>query len=822
MGKKRIKKSGREKAGVGPRASAASAAPDRAAELQRGIELQRAGRLDEARQLYERLCRLDANDAEALHLHGLLCLQEGSHEEALRLVDAALALKPEEPFFHNNRGVILKELRRLDEAESHFRKASALSPRYAAPYTNLSNLLKEKGDLLAAEASARKAIDFEPENHEAYNNLGLILQQMKREEEAVLSLRKAIELRPDVKQLYANLGDVYRKQGNLGSALALMSVAREKCGDTFEILNNIGTLLKDLGRIDEALDFLGRARSVAPENPVIQSNCLLISHYGAKIDFDGLAKAHMEWGERCARPLMPSRGAHGNDPSPDRILRIGYLSPDFRAHSVAFFLMPILSRHDRSRFRIYGYSNLASPDFITRKLAAKCDEWREIHPLSDEEAFQAIIEDKIDILVDLAGHTANNRQLLLARKPAPIQVGYLGYPNTSGNPAIGYRLTDAWADPPGASERLYTEALVRLPESFLCYAPLNNSMEVAPPQHDESWPVTFCSFNNQAKINPFLLGLWARILHEVPGSRLMLKYHGLQDREVKDDLLAFFRQKGITPERIELLGHVKDYPAHMRLYNKADIALDTYPYHGTTTTCDALWMGTPVIVLAGEHHVSRVGVSLLNNVGLGFLIAGSPEAYVGKAVALASERENLLSLRRKLRGMMLASPLMDAPRFAGHLETAYRRMWHEWCSSTTDQNNYANSAVSSQSDIRMTGNTTADEHNRTGERLYRLGDRENALQCFLRAVETDPSHRTAYNNLGVIHWEAGRQAEALRSFVKAYEIDTQNRQTVMNLGEVLTAMNLKRDARMIYGTYLRLNPDDSDIRIKMEQVGKNT
>jgi protein O-GlcNAc transferase len=370
------------------------------------------------------------------------------------------------------------------------------------------------------------------------------------------------------------------------------------------------------------------------------------------------------------------------DKNPDKRLRIGYVSADLRSHSVAFFLESILAARNQREFEVLCYSNSVAADTTTARLRALVDGWRDIAGLDDEQAAALIRSDAIDILVDLAGHTKANRLPLFTRKPAPIQITYLGYPDTTGIEAIDYRLTDEWADPPGQTEHLHSEQLVRLPDGFLCYQPPSSCPPVGPLPLLLSGRVTFGSFNNLAKVSPTVIGYWAAILAAVPGSRLLLKSKALADSGTRKYIHQQFCAHGIEAGRVELVGWTPARVDHMALYSEVDVALDTFPYHGATTTCEALWMGVPVVTLAGPVHVSRVGVSLLHAAGLAELIAESPQEYARKAAELVADTGRLAALRGDLRERLRASRLTDAQRITASIEVAYRDMWRRFCAAT--------------------------------------------------------------------------------------------------------------------------------------------
>ncbi|MFZ3046578.1 MAG: FkbM family methyltransferase [Desulfatirhabdiaceae bacterium] len=369
-----------------------------------------------------------------------------------------------------------------------------------------------------------------------------------------------------------------------------------------------------------------------------------------------------------------------NDLTVNRRIRVGYVSPDFRGHSVAFFIHPLIQGHNREQIEVYCYADVAKPDEVTQVMMANTDHWRNIHRMSDDQVFQSIQKDQIDILVDLTGHSGNNRMKLFARKPAPVQVAYLGYPNTTGLRTMDYRITDATADPPGITDRYYTEDLIRLAGGFLCYHPSQGSPDISDTPCLKNGYITFGSFNNRAKINSKVIALWSDLLKQVDNSRLILKSSISSDQDTKKQLLSLFVQNGIDASRIEILPYLP-FSEHLKQYHRVDIALDTFPYNGTTTTCEALWMGVPVIVLAGNTHASRVGVSILGQLAFHEGIATSEDDYIQKAVMLASDTDFLQSWRKFCRQKMQASSLMDEINFVMKIEAAYRRMWLNRCAN---------------------------------------------------------------------------------------------------------------------------------------------
>jgi predicted O-linked N-acetylglucosamine transferase (SPINDLY family) len=360
-------------------------------------------------------------------------------------------------------------------------------------------------------------------------------------------------------------------------------------------------------------------------------------------------------------------------------LRIGYVSPDFWRHSCAHYVLPLFAGHDHNRYQIICYSDVRQPDSFTRRLQACADLWHDTYGLKDEALVELIRRDEVDILVDLNGHFAGTRLLAFARKPAPVQVTWLGYPNTTGLTTIDYRLVDPVTDPPGEADAYHSEALVRLSTGFLCYTPVPEAPEPAPAPCLEKGYVTFGSFNNMAKVTPEVIALWAAILQRVPTARLVLKSRQLDDAGTRRRFAALLHAHGIAEERFDLLPWSLRPDDHMGAYHGLDIALDPFPYNGTTTTCEALWMGVPVLSLMGDRHAGRVGASLLTTLGLSDWIATDPADYVDRAARLAADPAGLAELHRTLRARLVDSPLFNAAAFARMVEAAYRAMWQRWC-----------------------------------------------------------------------------------------------------------------------------------------------
>ncbi|HTW93383.1 MAG TPA: tetratricopeptide repeat protein, partial [Tepidisphaeraceae bacterium] len=522
-----------------------------------------------------------------------------------------------------------------------------------------------------AISAYRQAMALRPDFAEATGNLGAVLRQIGQTGDAIAACRRAIQLKPDFVEAYNDLGVAYYESDRLEEAIECYNRTIALNPRHSEAINNLGVAHKDRGMIKEAIACYDRVLELKPDDAAVDSNRLQTLHFLDEIDPRTAFEAHVAWAKRHAESLKQSAPPRDDDPSGVRPLKIGYVSADFRHHSVAFFLLPILENRDRAHFHVTCYSTHSRQDHVTDRLRKSADAWRDMFGIGDEDAAQRVRDDRIDILVDLAGHTAHNRLLMFARKPAPVQVTFLGYPSTTGMTAIDWRITDDIADPAGA-ESLHTERLFRLPRTAWCFFPLSGSPPIADRPQNE---VVFGSFNNLAKITEPTLRLWGQILSQCPNSRLLIKNRASGSAAVCDRLRQALQSHGAAARQIEFLAPKESSAKHLECYNQVDIALDTFPYHGTTTTCESLWMGVPVVTRAGTAHVSRVGVSLLGSIGLNELIAGDEENYVRIAVELSRDRDRLQTLRSSLRQRMRQSPLMDAPEYARQIEAAYRMMW---------------------------------------------------------------------------------------------------------------------------------------------------
>ncbi|MBW1895285.1 MAG: tetratricopeptide repeat protein, partial [Deltaproteobacteria bacterium] len=502
-----------------------------------------------------------------------------------------------------------------------------------------------------------------------------------RLEEAAAGYRKALTIKPDYVEAHSNLGTVLIAQGRLEEAAAGYRKALAIKPDFAEAHNNLGNVLIEQGRLEEAAAGYRKALAIKPDFVEAHSNLLFCLNYFPSISRKDIYNESLKWDHQHAKKIPRKEPVYANKKEKERKLRIGYVSPDFRNHSVHYFFEPLLKTHNKENVEVYCYSNVMAPDNVTERLTKESDNWLSIIGKNDEDVAEQISRDGIDILVDLAGHTAKNRLLVFAYKPAPIQVTWLGYSNTTGMSAIDYRFTDEVADPIGEADNLHSEELIRLESGFLCYSGDESSPEISALPCLERGHITFGSFNNLTKTTPEVVKLWSDILRAAPNSHLLLKSKQLMDEGMRERYQGMFEKEGISGDRVELFSRFPKKEDHLRFYSKIDIGLDPFPYNGTATTFEALWMGIPVITLEGDRHAARVGTSIMTHLNLPQFIADTKENYIKKAVELAGDRKRLAVYRKDLRSILQSSKSCDEHHFAKKIETAFREMWRTWCQS---------------------------------------------------------------------------------------------------------------------------------------------
>jgi predicted O-linked N-acetylglucosamine transferase (SPINDLY family) len=612
---------------------------------------------------------IDPGQAEPYFLRGVIHQQMGQLQQAIIDYRQCLTRRPGDGKALNNLGRAILDLGDVNGAIQTLRQAVAVMPHNAGAWNNLGEAFRTAGDLPAALQNYRQAVTVDPNCAEAFGNLGATLVQTGDKPGGIQMMLRAVAINPNLFNVHCNLARAYMAGGPLDNAVQHCQRALQINNRSASAIDLMANLLGLAGMVPQCIQARQQALQLKPDDSAIFSNLLLSVHYIDDLSPRSVFDEHRNWARRYTPGMNPPVP---NDPpySSDRKLRIGYLSPNFNAHSVAYFFEPVLAAHDRSTLEIYCYSNGRVTDDTTARIRQLADGWRDIAGHRDAQALSILRNDKLDILIDLAGHTSDNRLPLFDHRPAPIQMTWLGYPATTGMSAMDYRITDEITDPHGLADTVHTERLLRIPGgSWAFRAPA--SPEIGPTPALANGFITFGSFNNLPKVTPRVLESWARILQTLPDSRLVLKATGLGFALGREYVQGTLAKLGITPNRIELLNWVSSSTAHLQLYNRIDIALDTFPYNGTTTTCEALWMGVPVVTYTGTSHVSRVGTALLTHAGCPQWIARDVEGYESIALKLAGDLPGLSQIRQTLRQQMQSSELCDAKRLARELEKVY-------------------------------------------------------------------------------------------------------------------------------------------------------
>lgn len=687
-----------------------------------GTSLKLAGNTQDGIQKYYEALKIDPHYAPAYYNLGVVYSELMQYDTALGCYEKAALERPMYAEAYCNMGVIYKNRGDLESAIACYERCLAVSPNFeiaknnmAIALTDLGTKVKLEGDINQGVAYYKKALyynwhyadamynlgvaygemlkfdtaivfyelafHFNPHCAEACNNLGVIYKDRDNLDKAVECYQMALSIKPNFSQSLNNLGVVYTVQGKMDAAAEMIEKAIAANPTYAEAYNNLGVLYRDAGSISLAIDAYEQCLKIDPDSRNAGQNRLLAMNYINEGHDDKLFEAHRDWGKRFMR-LYSQYTSWDNTKDPERPLVIGYVSPDYFTHSVSYFIEAPLVYHDYQNYKVVVYSAVVKADAKTirfrEKVMKKGGIWRDIYGIDEKKVAAIVREDKIDILVELTGHTANNKLGMMACRPAPVQVTWIGYPNTTGLPTIDYRITDSLADPPETKQK-HVEELVRLPECFLCYIPSPEAGPVCPTPALANGFITFGSFNNLAKITPMVLQVWARILCAVPNSRLVVKCKPFCCDSVRHRFLSTLEQLGLESLRVDLLPLILLNHDHMQAYSLMDISLDTFPYAGTTTTCESLYMGVPCVTMAGSVHAHNVGVSLLTKVGLKHLIAKNEDEYVRLALQLASDVTALANLRMSLRDLMSKSPVCDGQNFTFGLESTYRNMWHRYC-----------------------------------------------------------------------------------------------------------------------------------------------
>lgn len=642
-----------------------------------GSAFQAQGKFDHALQAHQQAYHLAPDSVQVLNNLGIALSALGRPQEAISILRQAYQQAPNDAEVLCNLGAALRAQRLYDDALQMLRQAIELQPDLAVAHYNLGNTLHERGKLAEAIDSFQRVIFLAPDFPQAHVNMAIALLSMQRAADAALHCREALRLRPNDPEAYLILGNASYDQHDLDEAVKNYTKSLELNPRVTAPRYNLGLAYQSQGRLTEARNCFEDVLRRKPEDHIAHSTYLSTLIYDPNVEGPQLLAEHTRWAERHANALL-QLPSFTNVPDPERRLRVGYVSPDFRNHAVAFFLEPILASHDPTSVESYCYADVVVPDSVTERFRTLAHHWHNTSGMSDEELAGLVRRDQIDILVDLAGHTAKHRLFVFARKPAPIQVNYLGYPATTGLPTVDYRIVDHVTAPPGEPDE-GCEELVQLEHSFCCYAPPHTPYQVAQVSAEEN-QITFGGLHKLEKLNPAVIELWSSILRNVPTSRLLLCRNTLHGNTA-ERIIARFVGCGIDPSRL-IVEHTEALNMrHLAVYHRIDVAFDTFPWNGHTTACEALWMGVPVVALRGQRHSARMVASVLSAAGLPELIADDLEAYRRIAVDLAKDIDRRVQLRRELRARLLESPLCNRVAFTRCLEDSFRTMWRRWCTA---------------------------------------------------------------------------------------------------------------------------------------------
>jgi len=648
------------------------------AEIALGGALEELGQDEAAAASYRRALKIRPHHAHAHEKHLSLLKRLGRSSELLIAYRQMLEFDPDNVDWLNNLGAAQRKEGQLKDAAASFRRALLVAPDDVLAHNNLGATLRSLGQLTDAAQSYRRALEIQPNFIEVHHNLGNLLADLGQIELSVASYRRALAINPDFAESLTAMGVIFQMQGRFDEAIDCHRRALAIKPDDADIHRNLGNTLQDLGQLESSLESTRRALELRPDSSEAYNNLLFTHNYLADRPASDMLFEARRFGD------MLARSAHrqlvwANTPDPNRKLRVGLVSGDLCNHPVGHFLEGVVAAlaSTAAGLELFAYPTRGCDDALSQRIKASCSAWHPVVGLSDEHAAEQIRNDGIDILIDLSGHTAYNRLPVFAWKPAPVQLSWLGYFATTGVSEIDYLLADPWTLPPG-EENYFTEQIWRLPETRLCFTSPDAEVEVSSLPAQANGFITFGCFNNLTKMNDAVVAMWARVLNAIPASRLFLRGRQIRALPGQRKVIERFALHGIAADRLIL----EDYgsrESYLAAYQRVDIALDPFPYPGGATTAEALWMGVPVLTLAGERFLSRQGVGLLMNAGLPEWVANDPSDYVARAVAHAGDLQGLARLRAGLRQQVLASPVFDAPRFAVHFEAALRGMWQLWC-----------------------------------------------------------------------------------------------------------------------------------------------
>lgn len=687
----------------------------------------------------------------------------GRLKKALVLCNELYVKFPDHPRVLHGMGLLSFRNGQNEAGEKYLKKAIEVKPDYADAYFNLGNIHRCSFHLDDAESALRKALEIDPDHYKALAYLAPVLCKQKKWKEASELCDRAIELKPKFPEAYIAKGIIKLENGNTAEGLSLYQ----------------------------------KALSIKPKNET-HSSILFAMNLLPEYNQENIYSRSLEWGNKYAQPLTAKARPNLNTVIKDRKIRLGYVSGDFKFHPVSHHLKPVLASHNPNSYEVYLYSCFQYADQMTEELAGYARYYRDISTLTDEQAESLIRSDGIDILVDLAGHTAYHRLALFARKPAPVQVSWLGYFNTTGMTAMNFLLSDPVTIPYG-QDQWFTEKVIRLPDCRFCYEAPSFAPNVVENPVLQNRYITFGSFNKLSKLNDTVIAVWCRVLESVPGSKLILKWPALDNHETTHGIIDQFARRGISRDRL-ILRPDSPHPEMLAEYGDVDIALDTFPYNGGATTCEALWMGVPVVTLSGNTPIGRQSKAFLHAIGHLEWVADSIDDYVQIAHKLADNIPALSEIRGNLRKDMAASSLCDGPRFTTHLESAFREMWHEWC---------RNNKHADYSELHLR-RFKANELYNCGIIAMEDGDHERAATLFQAVIRRQPHNYQACNNLGICFFSLGFNDDAIKCFRRAIRLNRKDGKAYNNLGRIYLELGQIKHAIKYCRSATELSPDDLD------------
>ncbi len=826
-----------------------------------------------ATEQFRKVLSLAPNYTNAYYNLGIVAGAQGRSDEAITYYEKVLALDPSYANAYYNIGWTLLSQGKNEESMEHFEKVLSLDPDHVGALFNLGSALQNKPDVAEAIKCYQQALAIQPDYYLAYNNLGIIYQSQCDFDKALECYQQAISINPEYPDAYMNMGNIYRDKGQVQETIEhykkcisiqpsliaygnLCGYQKEQCNYdevheiTLKMLEYSGLQQSQLASIhdsfiqlcewEKATSVIKRFREAEhdEENKVVLAGSFMEFCAITDLSLDEISDLHKEWGRLTAQDAIPFEHENKVDSrNSGKKLRVGYISPDLREHSVGYLIKDIIASHNYDEFEVYCYGNFDSGDgdAFTHEITNSCTSFKYVKNLSDKDAAKEIFDDEIDILIDLAGHTAGHRLRVLAYKPAPIQITYLGYPNTTGLSRIDYRITDRFAESEKKNDYRYSEKLIRLTNCFLSF---KGFADIVPAEikDNRGEEIIFGCFNNVQKLTPKAVELWSRILKSVDNSTLHLKAKQLNTKIVWDNIVKEFAKHGISTDRVRCLGYTPTREEHLRLYNDIDISLDTFPYNGTVTTLEALWMNMPVITLVGESHAQRVSYSILRNLDLDKLIAYSEEEYVAIAIELAKKPEIIKELKTRMRKNLLASSICNPKVITREMELNFKRIWMEYLEAGVGNKAEASAKAEGEAKAEEGGGhpslprlrrirRAGDENQKTSKDIedqitaasklrmamvkLQAGEFVQALEMSSALVDLDGVSPLAWYVIGVSNYRLGQEERAIEALNKSIGLNGRNPGAWKVLGEVCLMRGEFSEANTCLQKVLELHSSES-------------